>query len=374
MCDISSAFTSDKTYGVYIHIPFCKAKCSYCAFVSTPDISLKQRYIKALLREIAECSAKGGIVDTVYIGGGTPSCLDGGELYSILCAVRKAFRVTPNAEITVEANPESCGDGFVSACKDSCVNRVSMGLQSSDDEILKTVGRIHCYADFVSAAERLASCGINNISSDIILGLPRQTQTDVKKCIETFDALCSHASVYALNVECNTPLFDSGYSPDDDSVADLYEFAVRELAKRGFSRYEVSNFARCGSYSRHNLKYWQYMPYIGFGAAAHGFDGQRVRYGNSDDIIKYIGGERPNTVELSDKDVYNEYIMLALRTERGISVCDFISRFGCGLNDMSVGEAEKLESEGLLINDGKTMRLTPDKMFVMNGIIERLML
>ncbi len=374
MLDLSCAFTTNKTYGVYIHIPFCKSKCAYCAFVSTPDFSYRESYVDALVREISNSPAKGGVVDTVYLGGGTPSCLDDKQIALIIGAVRDTFTVTDGAEITVEANPESCDDGFVRACRDCGVNRVSMGLQSSNDRVLKAVGRIHGYADFVSAAERLISCGIENISSDIIIGLPEQTPSDVKKSVAAFDALCSHVSVYALSVEEGTPLFASNYRPDDDYVADLYDFAREKLNNCGFSRYEVSNFARNGRQSRHNLKYWRYMPYLGFGAAAHGFDGDRVRYAHGDDIAKYISGEVPTAIELSDKDVYNEYIMLALRTERGISLSDFQKRFGRSLFDMSAGECEKLISENALVAQGDTVRIPEDKMFVMNGIIERLMM
>lgn len=372
--DFASKFTSNKMYGVYVHIPFCKAKCAYCAFVSSPDMSRKERYTDALVREISEFSSRGASVDTVYIGGGTPSCLDTGEIFSIFDALYGAFSIDTDAEITVEANPESCDDGFVRVCKDCGVNRVSMGLQSSNDRVLKNIGRIHSYSDFVAAAELLQNGGIQNISSDIILGLPDQTVEDIEKSIDTFSKFCTHASVYALSVEEGTPLYAKKYRPDDDAVADMYDRANDFLYSRGFWRYEVSNFARNGKYSRHNLKYWTFAPYIGFGVAAHGFDGDRLRYAHTDDIDKYISGEPYIYTQLTDADVYNEYIMLALRTDNGIDVSDFKARFGYDILKEASEALDRLVNSGLILKCDGHIRIAPDKMFVMNGIIEELMI
>lgn len=363
----------DRSIGIYIHIPFCKAKCGYCAFVSTPNRSSEREYVGALVGEIERSGRRGASVDTVYIGGGTPSCLYRGGLTEILSAVKKNFDVDKNAEITVEANPESCSDQFVDECVGVGVNRVSMGLQASDDAVLRGIGRIHSFADFIAAVKRLPRV-FDNISSDIILGLPGQTKSDVRKSLDAVTEYCDHASVYALSVEEGTPLWASGYAPDDDYVAELYELAYSTLTARGFSRYEVSNFCRNGKASRHNTKYWRCEEYLGFGAAAHGYDGKRKRYKHGDDICEYISNCSVEETVLSDKDLYNEYIMLALRTERGIDRADFRKRFDRDVESFCGKVLRELSSKKLVIVTNERIAVAPEKMFVMNGIIESMML
>ncbi|MDE6028974.1 MAG: radical SAM family heme chaperone HemW [Clostridiales bacterium] len=364
---------TEKSYGVYVHIPFCKAKCKYCAFVSTPDFSLQKAYVDTLVKEINDSTYKGGVVDTVYIGGGTPSCLFRGGLADIMRAVRSSFRVTDGAEITVECNPESVSADFVAECKDSGVNRISMGLQSSCDNVLRAIGRVHTYADYVNAVELLAR-SFDNISSDIILGLPEQTSADVINGITTVARYCSHLSVYALTVEYGTLLYNSGYAPSDDDIADLYDLAYAKLVELGFSRYEVSNFARGGRESKHNNKYWECLPYIGFGVAAHGYDGARTRFMHCDDIGKYIACSTVESYALTDKDLYNEYVMLRLRTERGISTDGFYKRFGYDFCEYNAEVLDRLKKDKLIVFADGAVRIAPDKMFVMNSVIEQLML
>lgn len=362
-----------KSYGVYIHIPFCKAKCKYCAFVSTPDFSLQKIYVDTLIKEIQDSPFKGGYVDTVYIGGGTPSCLFRGGLANIMSAVRNNFRVAGGAEITVECNPESVSAEFIAECKDMGVNRISMGLQSSCDNVLRAIGRVHTYAEYLTAIELLAR-SFDNISSDIILGLPEQTSVDVVDSITTVACHCSHVSVYALTVEEGTPLYKSGYTPADDSIADLYDLAYGKLFELGFSRYEVSNFAQNGRESKHNKKYWDCMPYIGFGVAAHGYDGERTRFMHGDYIAEYIACSNAESYILTDKDLYNEYVMLRLRTEKGIVTDDFRKRFGYDFCKRNEKILNRLKSEKLIVCADGAVRISPDKMFVMNSIIEQLML
>lgn len=362
-----------KSYGVYIHIPFCKAKCKYCAFVSTPDFSLQKIYVDTLIKEIKDSHCKGGCVDTVYIGGGTPSCLYRGGLADIMSAVRNNFRVMDDAEITVECNPESVSEDFIAECKDVGVNRISMGLQSSCDNVLRAIGRVHTYADYLKAVELLAH-SFDNISSDIILGLPEQTSADVVNSITTVARCCSHLSVYALTVEEGTPLYNAGYAPSDDDIADLYDLAYGKLLELGFNRYEVSNFAMRGRESKHNNKYWECMPYIGFGVAAHGYDGERMRYMHGEDIKEYIASPTAVSYALTDKDLYNEYVMLRLRTEKGIVTDDFYKRFGYDFCRRNAEVLDRLKSEKLIVCADGAVRISPDKMFVMNSVIEQLML
>lgn len=363
---------SGKKLGIYVHIPFCKSKCGYCAFVSTPNLSLQKAYLATLVKEICSFKADGTVCDTVYIGGGTPSCLYDGALTEIFDALRKTFSVESNAEITVECNPESVSASFVSECKNAGVNRISMGLQSSDDAILKKIGRIHDFNGYLTALEALHK-EFDNISTDLILGLPGQTKKDLDKAFELALPHCAHASVYALSVEEGTPLFKSGYAPDDDAIADMYEYACAALFDMGFSRYEVSNFARTGRESKHNLKYWRNMPYVGFGVAAHGYDGKGVRYAHGDDILEYIKEQAPKRIALSEKDRYNEYIMLALRTERGMDLRDFEKTFGYAFLSKFGNIAHRLESDGYLRIDKDFLRIDKRYIFVMNGIIEEFM-
>lgn len=364
---------SPKTHGVYIHIPFCKAKCKYCAFVSTPDFSLQKIYVEVLKNEMTGSPLSNVAVDSVYIGGGTPSCLYRGGLYSIMCALGSKFSVLSDAEITVECNPESVNDQFIAECKDMGVNRISMGLQSSCDRVLRKIGRIHTYGDYIKAVELLAQ-SFDNISTDIILGLPCQMSDDVINSIDTSSAYCSHVSVYALTVEQGTPLYASGYAPSDDYIADLYDLAYNKLCDSGFSRYEVSNFAKDGRQSRHNLKYWSCLPYIGFGVASHGYDGRGTRYMHGESIEEYIRCYEPKSYALTEKDLYNEYVMLRLRTEAGINRSDFVARFGYDIYTRNAYVIDRSVSEGLIVCTGDSVRISPDKMFVMNSIIESLML
>lgn len=359
-------------FGVYIHVPFCKAKCAYCAFSSITDLSLQDRYIKAVVSEILSAPERGAPVDTVYIGGGTPSCLYRGAIAELLSAVCSAFELSETAEITVEANPESCDGAFAEECAAAGVNRISIGLQSADDGVLRAVGRIHTCADFIKAVELLRSHGFCNISSDLILGLPHQTVDDVKTAVGIIAEHCAHASVYALTVEEGTALDRLGYSPDDDAVADMYDAACAALGERGFYRYEVSNFARDGKYSRHNVKYWRCDPYIGFGAAAHGYDGESARYSHAEGAREYIADGSRRYTALSETDRYNEYIMLALRTERGISEEDFFRRFGYDLADTNAA-LDGLISDGSIVRADGRIFIPPEKMFVMNGIVIELM-
>lgn len=359
--------------GIYVHIPFCKSKCKYCAFVSTPDLSLEKRYVDVLCGEIAGCSARGIKADTVYIGGGTPSCLFRGGLTRILGSLRASFDISRDAEITVECNPESVTQQFVDECRACGVNRVSMGLQSSNDDVLCAVGRPHRYADYIRAVELLGTA-FDNISSDIILGLPGQTADDVTRSIETVDKYCTHMSVYALSVERGTPLYNGGYTVDDDFVADLYDLAVNELSARGFERYEVSNFAKNGKISRHNARYWNCLPYIGFGVAAHGYDGRDTRYAHGDCLSEYLSSPQPKSVKLSATDMYNEYVMLRLRTADGIDDRSFKKRFGYSFISAKSELISDYERKGYVVRVENGIKIAPRYMFVMNGIIEDFMI
>ncbi|MDE7164464.1 MAG: radical SAM family heme chaperone HemW [Clostridiales bacterium] len=363
---------SGKTHGVYIHVPFCKAKCKYCAFISTPDFSLQKSYVAALIEEIKTSPLVGSAVDSIYIGGGTPSCLYRGGIAEILAAVKSSFIVADDAEITSECNPESVDEAFVDECKNSGVNRISMGLQSCGNDVLRACGRIHTFEQYEDAIAILSE-RFDNISSDIILGLPMQKLSDIDESIKSMTCV-KHISMYALAVEHGTPLYTDGYSVDDDMIADWYEYACAKLSDIGFYRYEVSNFAKSGYESKHNKKYWSCMPYIGFGVAAHGYDGERTRFLHGDDIIEYISSPKAESYTLTDKDMYNEYIMLRLRTENGIVLSDFTGRFGYDFYERNKDIIDKLKREKLIVCRDGAIAIAPERMFVMNTIIEQLML
>lgn len=368
-----SADDKKKRYGIYIHIPFCRSKCGYCAFTSVTDFTAQKPYVNALKKEMRSSAARGAAADTVYIGGGTPSCLYDGAISDIIACVRDCFDVRSDAEITVECNPESATENFVSECADCGVNRISMGLQSSCDDVLRAVGRIHSFSDYLSAVKRLKT-RFDNISSDIILGLPRQTPDDISESVSVISEYCDHISVYALSVEDGTPIHESGYIPNDDFIADLYALACERLRGAGFDRYEVSNFARNGRQSEHNNKYWNCEPYLGFGVAAHGYDGEYTRYKHTENIAEYISSPHAESYGLTDKDRFNEYVMLRLRTESGLSCDDFMRRFGYSLYDVRAKEIAQLSDKGYILEGDGRVRIAPEYMFVMNGIIENLML
>lgn len=356
--------------GIYVHIPFCKSRCAYCSFVSSTDLSGQKTYVAALLREIERRA--GFDADTVYIGGGTPSTLYRGAISTILQALRAHNRIADGAEITIEANPDSASDEFFAECRDAGVNRISLGLQTTSDTLLRGIGRIHTFARFTEAFERAKRADMR-INVDLMLGLPDQTERDALDSLETvlrFDP--GHISLYALSVEENTPLYTRGYVPDTDAQAAMYDACRQRMLSADYMRYEVSNFARKGQESRHNLKYWTMQPYLGLGAAAHSFDGH-TRFSNTENVSAYMVGQSGSAVRETDDDLREECIMLALRTAKGLDLSAYRARFGHDLLQEKKTEIERLVSEAFIrISDGY-LRLTDAAFYVMNSIIVMLL-
>ena len=267
----------EQTLGLYLHIPFCKSKCAYCDFYSLPHSEEKMdAYAAALLRHLEEvaprCTAH--TVDTVYFGGGTPSYLGEKRLTHLLKAVKKRFHVASDAEITLEANPDSAGDWkALRTLRKAGFNRISLGVQAADDDLLRRIGRVHTWEQALSAAAAARMAGFDNLSLDLIYGLPGQTLEAWQDTLRSAAALePQHLSCYGLKVEPGTPLWqqrDSADLPDDDTQADMYLWTVDYLQKKGYEQYEISNFAQPGYESRHNLKYWTLGEYAGFGPGAH---------------------------------------------------------------------------------------------------------
>ncbi len=319
---------TDPTLGLYLHVPFCAAKCAYCDFYSLARSEEKMdSYTDALrrhLEEVADQAARQR-VDTVYFGGGTPSYLGAKRLVRLLRTVEKRYRVAPEAEITLEANPDSAGDWReLRKLRRAGFNRISLGVQSSDDGILRRIGRIHTWEQAKQAAEAARRAGFDNLSVDLIYGLPGQTTEIWRQTLADVIALePEHISAYGLRLEPGTPLYQQRETlplPDDDGQADMYLYGVEFLAKNGYRQYEISNFARPGRESRHNLKYWHMEEYAGFGPGAHS-DWGGVRYAYARDLDGYIAGELrlSESSEIPPREREQEYVMLSLRTTEGIS-------------------------------------------------------
>lgn len=329
--------------GLYVHIPFCVKKCRYCDFPSYSGVeSYIEAYVGALCREIS-LSPISGQADTVYFGGGTPSLLRPDHIASIMDALSKTFSIAADAEITLEANPDSMDAAYANELRHIGINRVSLGIQSFNDDMLRFLGRVHTSDEGQRAVQAVRRSGIDNISIDLMYGLPGQTEDMVKKDMKILSALpVCHASIYSLIVEEHTPLWNDvrrGYCtlPKDDETEQMGICVHQAMHGLGFSHYEISSYARDGRLSRHNCKYWQYEPYIGFGASAHSFY-HRQRWANISNIPSYIrkaGREdvAAERIAIDRKRAVEDYCFLALRMRKGIDYGDFKRRFGCAIED-----------------------------------------
>ena len=370
-----------KPLGLYIHIPFCKSKCIYCDFYSLPSSEEKMdRYVSALCRQLAEIAPRAAAheVDTVYFGGGTPSWLGEKRLRQILKTVEKRYRLAKKPEVTLEANPDSAGDWKVlRALRRAGFNRLSLGVQSADDEQLKILGRPHTFAQAEEAAAAARRAKIKNLSLDLIYGLPGQTLESWKETLEKAAALSpEHLSCYGLKVEEGTPLRDMLETldlPDDDAQADMYLWTVERLEELGYRQYEISNFAKPGYESRHNLKYWTLGEYAGFGPGAHSDLGD-VRYAYIRDLDAYCLGVEAQGDILSEnerippreRDV--EYLMLGLRLAKGVSRQEFEYRFRLPFGPVQAA-LERFERSGHAVLRSGRWHLTPEGFLLSNQII-----
>lgn len=363
-----SAGDSMKPIGLYIHIPFCNGKCPYCDFYSvTPCGNRISEYVDAVCKKLDET---GGIYDTVYFGGGTPSVIGSNNIAKILSHVSR----TTDCEVTLECNPSDTGSensSFdFSVVAESGVNRISMGLQSADDREKKALGRRGGCGDVERAIQRAKRAGIDNISLDLMLGIPNQTAESLKKSIEFCkNSGAKHISAYILKIEERTPFYemkDSLTLPDEDETCDLYLLAVEEFQKAGFGQYEISNFSLEGCESRHNLKYWRCEEYLGIGASAHSFvNGKRFFYERS--IDDFIAGENPTTDgEGGDEE---EYIMLALRLSEGLIFDNFKNRFNKIISSDIIQRAKELEKHGLVKVTDNNISLTVSGFLISNSVI-----
>lgn len=331
-----------KRLGIYIHIPFCASKCSYCDFYSLQSCEhLMPDYQDALIEHINESSAaiKNYEVDTVYFGGGTPSFYGAERIADIFNALKLNDNVRMDAEVTVECNPDSMSLGELKTLRQEGVNRLSIGIQATDNDLLKLIGRRHNFQQAVNAVRDARRAGFDNISVDLMYGLPSQRKSDWADTLARIIELHpEHISCYGLKLEPGTRMYreynGSAIMPDDDEQADMYSYAAEMLQRYGYMHYEVSNFCAPGFPSRHNIKYWNLDDYMGFGPGAHSCIGN-LRYSYVRDLKQYIAGVFRN---LSIVDEYKnidpleravEYVMLAMRTARGISEHDYRVRCQC---------------------------------------------
>ena len=362
--------------GIYIHIPFCKSKCPYCDFYSfKADEKTKDSYLTAVLSYLEEYSEKiTDGVDTVYFGGGTPSFFGGERIKEVLTYIKNKYSVSENAEITVECNPSSVDEMLVNSLSEAGVNRVSMGMQSAVDKERITLGRL-------SDREKISSCirlfrqyGIENISLDLMLGIPYQTKESLKESIDFVRSEnVSHISAYMLKIEEDTEFFrvrDKLCLPDEDEVCELYLYAIDELGKCGYKQYEISNFSKEGCESRHNLRYWRCEEYLGIGPSAHSFlDGKRFYYER--DFDSFVKGTSPTTD--GDGGDSEEYIMLALRLTEGLQKERYKQRFGQDIDETLIKRALTLEKEGLVTVNEDGINLTVKGFLVSNSVISYLL-
>lgn len=379
-----------KSLSLYIHIPFCVSKCNYCSFVSmVANESSKQKYIESLKKEIMLRGKElgGGYeVATIYIGGGTPSCLPDGMLKSIMQQIYKSFVVKNNAEITIEVNPNTLTKDKVKEYMFAGINRVSIGLQCATKSVLKNMGRLHTVEDFLRAITILKEQGLNNISSDLIIGYPGQSSEDVMKSLQLLTKLnIPHISVYMLSVEDGTKLANQVKNkevqlPSEESVAKVYNMCVDVLKKNGLIRYEVSNFARPGFKSKHNQVYWNRGEYLGFGLAAHSFLNNQ-RFSNTSDLVFYVSSltakNQIPTVDVStinSQEAKEETIMLSLRRAEGLDTKKFQQDFGENFLAKNKEKLALLIKNGFLVLDPKTgiVSATDKGFLVLNKIISEL--
>lgn len=371
--------------GIYVHIPFCRHKCDYCDFYSLAGAEEQTgRYQKALLAHMAETAplAKGWEVDTVYFGGGTPLMLGDKTLIGVLDFLKKRFKLTRDAEITLEANPESVDFATLRRLRRAGFNRLSLGMQSADDGELKAVGRIHDFAQVQAAVQAARKAKLKNVSLDLIYGLPGQTESSWARTLDAAIALePEHISGYGLKVEEGTPLASrvaAGETlPDDDAQADAYLTMVAKLTAAGYQQYEISNFAKEGFASRHNLKYWTLSPYIGFGPGAHSDFGDR-RYAFLRDLEGYIAAVEDGGRILSEENVIpqrergSEYLMLRLRTTHGIEEWEYRREFFMDF-DPILALLTDYERQGWAEQAERRWRFTPEGFLRSNVLIGQLL-
>lgn len=372
----------------YLHIPYCKSRCIYCDFYTTASQRGYSSFVEALCGEIVLRSASWKEVEmqTIYIGGGTPSQLSVDELRHIFDTIYQHYHIAPTAEITLEANPDDLTEAYVRAMRQHLpVNRISMGLQTFDDGLLRLLNRRHTAQEAEQAVHRLIDYGYDNLSIDLIYGLPNQTLADWQADVKRALALpIQHLSAYALIYEPGTPLMrmkEKGLVQEADDALSLsmFQHLIAATAEAGLQQYEISNFARLNYHSRHNSTYWQGQPYLACGPSAHGYDGVR-RYYNTPRLASYIKargdveGAGLQRIEVLTKDErYNDFVLTRLRTMAGLDIEALTATFGTEYQAYLLQEALPHLQRGYLVQEGATLRFTREGIFLSDAIMADLM-
>jgi oxygen-independent coproporphyrinogen III oxidase len=373
--------------GVYIHIPFCKSRCSYCDFATDvfKNEETVERYVNALIKEISNSSKNQkpktkNQIDTIYFGGGTPSLLQPKQLEKILDSVCKKFSVDDTAEITMEMNPATVTFETLKNYKSLGISRASFGAQTFDDTELKRLGRRHTANDVRETIELLRNAKYENVSFDLIAGLPRQTLKDWERNLtEALNLNPEHISLYLLEIHEGTPLAEQIRSerqplPDEDLAGEMYDLMQAKLAEQNYLQYEISNFARAGFQSKHNLKYWQFAPYFSFGVSAHSFDGNNLRWANERDTFAYVKKIENDETPIAEKTVLDEntrraeYAFLRLRLNEGIDLIDYKNKFGIDLVKEYEEDLARLQEAGLIELTENNLRLSKKGMLYSNEV------
>lgn len=371
--------------GIYLHIPFCRSRCSYCDFATDiyRDAAWVERYVTALVREIDRFrTVEQGVttnIDTIYFGGGTPSLLSAKQVERIIESINRRFEISGVKEITMEMNPATVTQETLRDYRALGVNRASFGVQTFNDNALKLLARGHDANDARTTFKMLRDAGFDNVSFDLIAGLPGQTLKDWENNLNEAVAMSpEHLSLYLLEIHQGTPLAEQVQSrrqpqPDEELAAEMYEMMLDKLAAAGYQQYEISNFSRPGFESRHNTKYWTLDPVFGFGVSAHSFDGTQ-RYVNERDTAKYVDMiETSDSAiveknELSKKQLSSEFAFLSLRLSKGLDLGEYTSRFQVDLKSELASDLLQLQRDGLIFNDGKVLTLTRKGMIYSNEV------
>ena len=373
-----------KELGIYVHIPFCKQKCKYCDFVSFTNCEEKyENYFESIIKEIENkrLDTSNTIVSTIYIGGGTPSIVPPKFIEQILNKIKTKFKLSENAEITIEINPGTVNIEKLQYYYNIGINRLSIGLQSADDRLLELIGRIHTYTEFKEAYTLARNIGFQNINVDLMIGLPTQSLEDVKKTLESIiEKNPEHISVYSLIVEEGTKMFDLISNnilqlPDEKIEREMYWFVKNTLEKNGYFQYEISNFSKKGYESHHNMNCWKQMEYIGYGVAAHSYFNNK-RFSNINNIVEYIKNCEADNIEKNiilneeqDKtEQMKEYVLLSLRKIEGVNIEAFKNKFNENSIEIFKGEIDKLINENLIENVDGYIRLTSKGLDLANQV------
>ncbi len=354
---------------IYIHIPFCIKKCLYCDFVSFSDLSFCKKYITALIEEIKHFKTD-KTISSIFIGGGTPSCIDPKYILEIFSIINNHFKIDDKCEITIEANPGTLNKESLIIYKQCGINRLSLGVQSSDDELLKKLGRIHTFTDFLKTYKLSRSMGFTNINVDLMFSLPDQSFNSWKDTLNKIVSLePEHISAYSLIIEEGTPFYNMDLRlPDDVVDRNMYHYAVEYLSKNGYVQYEISNFSKKGKECQHNIVYWQRGDYKGFGLAGASLLGN-IRYKNTENLNDYINGCTVIEKEiLTKRDEMSEYVFLGLRMNNGISLDEFKYNFNVDFYSVFKEAVNKNISLGLLIKNKDRICLSKKGIDISNTV------